>query len=248
MTVRKLVPVAALVALGLGLAFPGCNQVILTAPPGSSLTCFANPTFISSNGGVSVISCIAIEPIGTPVADGTVVQFFTNLGQIPEQGKTNDGVVRVNLIADSRSGTATVTAISGGPAVSSSGGTSGSGSGSGTLDVTIGNVNATVAFVTANPSRITDSRSTHVTATVFDERGNPASSVPVYFKVTTDPATEYMDSQGAPIFTDNNGRAEDVMRTRRAVGSTVGPAKVTVTVPTAAGLITAEVEIPIALQ
>ena len=217
MKLRQVVPAAALVALGLGLVLPSCNQAILPAPPGSSLQCFANPEFISSNGGVSVISCIAIEPIGTPVADGTVVQFFTSLGKIPEQGKTNDGVVRVNLIADSRSGTAKVTAISGGPAVSSSGGTGGSGTGNGTAEVTIGNVNAASMLVTANPSRITDSRSTHIIANVFDAAGNPAASVPVFFTVAS--STEYMDSQGNPIFTDNNGRAEDVMRTRRPAGS-----------------------------
>ena len=72
-------------------------------------------------------------------------------------------------------------------------------------------------LVTANPSRITDSRSTHIIANVFDAAGNPAASVPVFFTVAS--STEYMDSQGNPIFTDNNGRAEDVMRTRRPAGS-----------------------------
>ena len=45
------------------------------------------------------------------------MQFFTNLGDIDEQGKTNDGVARVNLRANGRSGVATVTAVSGGDAV-----------------------------------------------------------------------------------------------------------------------------------
>ena len=91
----------ALLAAGLQLM---CHQVILTAPPGSTITLIANPGFISANGGVSVISALVFEPAGTPVPDGTVVQFFTNLGRIDEQGKTNDGVARVNLVADSRSG------------------------------------------------------------------------------------------------------------------------------------------------
>ena len=88
-----------------------CHQALFTAPPGSTIACSENPRFISAFNGVSVISCIVTEPAGTLVSDGTVVQFFTTLGRIPEQGKTNDGVVRVNLEADGRSGTASGTAV-----------------------------------------------------------------------------------------------------------------------------------------
>src|SRR5512132_325930 len=102
-----------LLLLALGLAHLTCNQAVLTAGPGSTLRVSANPPFIEAHGGVSVITAVVIEEIGTPVPDGTVVQFFTDLGDIQEQGRTNDGVARVNLIADSRSGKATITAISG---------------------------------------------------------------------------------------------------------------------------------------
>src|SRR5262245_6302275 len=93
-----------------------CNQAIMVAPPNSNFdgsTLVANPTFIAANGDVSVISGLLIDGTGNPVPDGTVVQFFTTLGKIQEQGKTNDGVVRVNLVSDGRSGTASVTAFSG---------------------------------------------------------------------------------------------------------------------------------------
>ena len=93
-----------------------CHQVIFHAPPGTVMTCFANPEDIPAVNGVSVISCLLVEDVGTPVADGTVVQFFTTLGRIPEQGKTNDGVVRVNFQSDGRSGTASITGVSGGDA------------------------------------------------------------------------------------------------------------------------------------
>ena len=42
-------------------------------------------------GILEVISALLLEPAGTPVPDGTVVQFFTTLGRIEEQGRTNDG-------------------------------------------------------------------------------------------------------------------------------------------------------------
>ncbi len=68
-----------------------------------------------AHGGVSVITAIVLEPaaFGTPVPDGTVVQFFTTLGRIDEQVKTKNGVARANLVADSRSGEAEITVMSG---------------------------------------------------------------------------------------------------------------------------------------
>jgi hypothetical protein len=107
---------AILLVVGTGVAVTRCGQVILTAPAGSRLVLEANPPFIEAHGGVSVITAVVIEPAGTPVPDGTVVQFFTTLGRIDEQGRTNDGVARVNLLATSLSGVASVTAVSGGEA------------------------------------------------------------------------------------------------------------------------------------
>jgi hypothetical protein len=230
-----------------GIPQQSCNQAIMTAPAGSTIAVTANPTFIPANGGVAVITAFVIEPAGTPVADGTVIQFFTNLGSIPEQGKTNDGVCRVNFVSDSRSGTAHITATSGGgeittPSTSSTtlpstttttlvGQTVGisaaaadaagdaAGQTSASVDVTIGNTNANSVFLTADPPRITNSRSTHITANVFDSSGNPIRSVPVFFSIVEDPATEFLDDPG-PIFTDNNGQASTVMRTRRATSGT----------------------------
>jgi hypothetical protein len=258
-----------------------CHQVIFHAPPGSEMACERNPIAIAAFNGVSVITCFVMEATGTPVADGTVVQFFTDLGRIPEQGKTNDGVVRVNLQADGRSGVAHVSAISGGgslPAPSSSSvtvtttpvqrGVSASKArspvslagvmASDNVEVTIGNANAQQIQISANPPRITESRSSQIVATVFDGFGNPVAGVPVFFGIgdstvvgpsptptatptaTPTPApqtnpggtgTESLDSQGTPIFTDTNGRATDVLRTRWPREAQQRSVTVTVTVP-----------------
>jgi hypothetical protein len=244
--------IAAAVLALLGLSNLTCNQAIMTAPAGTTLTMNANPGFIPANGGSSVISALLIEPAGTPVADGTVVQFFTDLGSIPEQGRTNDGVVRVTFVSDSRSGVATITAISGGGSITPSpspsatpsptgttsiGAAAGSaidaaGEASAQVSVCIGNVNANQITAFPDPPRITSSRSTHIFAYVFDQFGNPVRGVPVFFRVTDDPLTEYMDSAGKPVFTDNNGQAEDVMRTRSTVSHV---ATVHVQIPTTAG-------------
>jgi hypothetical protein len=253
----------------LGLTHLTCHQAPMLAPPGSTLTLFANPTFIPAFGGRSVISALVIEPAGTPVADGTVVQFFTNLGRIDEQGKTNDGIARVNLVADGRSGTATVTAVSGGEAVApsptpppttttvpssltaapSTGTASSTGvavtgaavsalQASASIDIAIGSSLPAFVKVTAFPPRLTDRRSTLITANVFDDNGNPVANVPVIFEVVPagddDVLTgfERMDSQGTPTFTDNNGQAQDIMRTSYPVDQPQRIARVNATTAT----------------
>jgi len=197
----KFLTAFAAMALVVGTIAVSCNPVVMVAPPGSTITLFANPEFIPAHGGVSEIAAFVMEGTGVPVADGTVVQFFTNLGVIEEQGRTNDGVARVKLRSDSRSGDAKVTAFSGGGSVSSGGGTAtptsggtatstpvptssgGGGATTGSITVHIGNVLPAVIWVNAVPSRITSSRSADIIATVLDANGNPVPRVDVFFSV-----------------------------------------------------------------
>jgi hypothetical protein len=245
-TAGRLTLVASLGVLG------ACAGVLFTAPPGSTISLLASPPFVASDGGVSAITAFVIEPAGTTVADGTVVLFFTDIGLIDRQGKTRDGVARVNFTSDSRSGIAHITAISGGAAPTVTPSTSPSaspvptpgvtGDGIGTTTVTVGNVRVkAVVGIRADPPRITVSNSTHVFARVIDENGNGIPNVPVFFDVVTDPGTEFFDVQG-PVFTNQSGEAENVMRTRRelagnatvrarAVGAGAEVVSTTLTIP-----------------
>jgi hypothetical protein len=99
--------------VALAIALVRCNQALPTAPPGTSITLIPNPCGISASGGVSVISAVLTQSNGLSVPDGTVVQFFADLGTVDREGKTNDGVARVNFVSDGRSGTAKITAVSG---------------------------------------------------------------------------------------------------------------------------------------
>jgi hypothetical protein len=215
-----------LVLLLLAVAHVTCNQSILTAPPGSTVSVFANPTFIAANGDVSVISALVIEPAGTVVPDGTVVQFFTTLGKIQNEGKTNDGVARVNLISDTRSGTATVTVVSGGAApapapsaspTATSGGAIAAGTASASVDVVIGSARPKTIILTANPPRITGSgsaRQSRIVANVFDDKGNAVVNVPVIFSITeSGDVTETLASGSSPVYTDSSGQAADFLQT-----------------------------------
>lgn len=246
------VRMAALLALvAAGVVTARCGQAILTAPAGATLQVTANPPFIPAHGGVSVISVIVVEPAGTVVPDGTVVQFFTSLGRIDEQGRTNDGVARVNLVSTGLSGLATVTAVSGGPGPSASptstptASPSGrptpsptaspspspsapprtpgnapfaaaEGTGQASVTVAIGSALPAAIVVTADPTRINAGRTARIRAFVLDESGNPVANAPVFFKLRTPTATESLQSGGNPVFTDNNGVAEDVLRTTAA--------------------------------
>lgn len=227
-----------------------CGQAIMVAPPGSAFASpdlIANPPFIAAHGDVSVISGLLLEATGQPVADGTVVQFFTTLGHIDEQGKTNDGVVRVNFVSDSRSGTATITAVSGGAvssptttsttaaapptaptsfvsAMSVTGASSVSATqASASTTVIIGSARPAQLVLSADPPHISTGRSTTILAQVFDKDGNPVANAPVIFTLdaTPAPSTERLASEGQAVFTDNNGRATDTLRTNAITTKTV---------------------------
>jgi len=187
---------------------------------------------VSSDGAISNITALVLEPAGTTVSDGTIILFFTDIGSIDRQAKTKDGLAHVNFTSDSRSGVAHISAVCGGAAPAAAPSTSpsaspppvtpggGGGSGSATINVTVGNVRVkAVCCMRADPPRITNSNSTHVFARVIDENGNGVANVPVFFDVVADPATEFFDITG-PVFTNNSGEAENVMRTRRETQGT----------------------------
>jgi hypothetical protein len=207
-------------AVSLTALLLSCEGAYLTAPDNSTMDLSANPPFVAANGGVSEITAFVIEPAGTYVADGTVVRWTTDLGRIDAETRTRRGVATARFVSDSRSGKANIRAFSGSVSADLD------------PDITIGNARVLAIRLRAVPSRIIESNSTHVIATVIGESGNPVANVPVTFEVVDSGATEFFDSAGAPIFTNNNGEAEDVLRTRRNV---VGVAQVQARAPNGAG-------------
>ncbi len=195
-------------ALLAGVVSISCGQAILTAPIGSTIAIFVNPPFIAANGDIAVVSVFVLEPAGTPVPDGTVVQFFTSIGKIPEQAKTNDGVARVNFESDARSGTATITVFSG-PAT-------------GTSEVAIGSSRPARIFQGTVDPRIdlkTGQTIADFKVTLVDASGNPVAGVPVRFSVVDNPATDTVHTITAT--TDTNGDAFSRVQTRRTTAGTI---------------------------
>jgi hypothetical protein len=206
------------------LSLASCEEAPLTAPNGSEIFLQANPTFVISNGGISVVTAVVTEPAGTLVPDGTEVLFFTNLGRIDPVGKTVRGVARVNFVSDSRSGRATVTAISG----QAPGGTNP------TVEIAIGSALPSLVNVAADPQRITLPRNARIVATVFDEFGNPVQNVPVSFSIDGSLVEETLDSGGSLLYTNSNGQVSDTLRTQAPIG--LGQKTLTVTATTANGI------------
>ena len=180
----------------------------MTAPIGSTMAISVNPPFIAAHGEAAVVSVLVIEPAGTPVPDGTVVQFFTTIGSIAEQAKTNDGVARVNLISDARSGTAKVTAFSGAATT--------------TVDVIIGAPRPARVFPELIDSKIDLSAGQNTgrfKVTVLDSNGNPVSGIQVRFTVLDNPAIDRI-LDGTPV-TNNNGDATSRVQTQRETAGTI---------------------------
>lgn len=197
--------------VGLALLLPMCTGVPLTAPSNSVIQLLANPRFVRPNGGVSVVTAIVTEPAGTPPPNGTVVFFFTELGTVDAEGKTKDGIARVNFVSDSRMGVATVTAVSGGAAAAPTpipsastppppqqgslirrlfemavahaqqGG--GGTTNTDTVEITVGSTAGSRVVVVVSPARLSSPGNALVTANVFDASGNPIASVPVIFSL-----------------------------------------------------------------
>ena len=95
-----------------------CERVPLLAPSGSTLT-LTSPTTALPVNGTAPIGVQVIEPSGTPPHSGTHVTFTTTLGTLfPTEAETDSsGQAIVQFRAGTASGTATISAISGGASV-----------------------------------------------------------------------------------------------------------------------------------
>lgn len=210
---RRLLPALAIVAgIALPMVVSSCDKVPLLAPTGTVINLFAGTNSVSLNSQVQ-ITATAIENgvdvgtgtgagtgtsragAGTPVQNGTVISFTTTIGQIqPSEARTHNGQVTVQFITGTQSGTATITAYSGGA--------------SKTLQLKVGTAAASRVAVSASPQSLGSSGGTStISALVTDDGGSPISGIPVNF--STDAGTL---SSGTAT-TDANGIATTTLTT-----------------------------------
>jgi hypothetical protein len=192
-----------------------CERVPLLAPSGSTLTLTSPTTALPINGSTQ-IGVQVIEPAGTPPHSGTHVTFTTTLGTIvPAEAETDSSGQAVALFrAGSASGTATISALSGGSSVPATG----------TLKILVGTAAVGRVILNASPSQVpSNGGSSTITAQVYDVNGNPLSASPVSFTTSAGTLTSSL------VNTDANGFAQVVLTT--AVQAVV-TASVGVTAPT----------------
>src|SRR5262245_61054339 len=154
-----------------------CQRVPLLAPSGSVITLTSSATVLPFNGS-TVIQAQVIEAAGTPPHSGTHITFTTSLGTIqPADAETDtSGIAKVTFLAGPQSGTATITAISGGASVSATG----------AVKILVGAAAVGRVNVAASPASVPAAGgTTTITASVLDVNGNILPNVPVSFSATT---------------------------------------------------------------
>jgi hypothetical protein len=190
----------------------------LFAPSGTALTLIPSTQVLPVNGEANITALLieggqqgdagVVAGVGTPVHNGTVVSFATTLGRIePSEARTTDGRATVRLIADGRSGIATITAYSG-PAINS-------------IDINVGAAAAAFLTVTATPQSLPGGGGTAViSARVEDVQGNGLIGLPVSFQTTRGALT------ATTVVTDATGTASTTLTTTQeaTVTATTGGA------------------------
>jgi len=219
---RPLSALRALLAMS-ALLTVACEKVPLLAPSGSTITLTALATALPTNGSTDLIAQV-IESGGTPPHSGTLVTFTTSIGTVqPSSAETDvSGRVQVKFLAGTGSGTATITAISGGV----------SASGTNAIKILVGAAAVGRVIVSANPTLVPAlGGTTAITAVVLDINGNPLSSVPVSFSTTA-------GSLGNSVVNaDQNGQAQTTLTTAQTatVTASVGATAPATTPPATGG-------------
>ena len=221
---------AALLAAA-ALVTVACQKVPLLAPTGSTITLIASATALPTGGSTQIIAQV-IEAAGTPPHEGTHVTFTTSLGTIePSEAETDvSGRAIARFNAGNASGTASITALSGGVAVAAAN----------QVRIQIGAAAVGSVGIGASPATLQSGGGTStITATVADSNGNAIANVPVTFAIDTSTnGTAGGSGTLSPTVanTDANGRAVTSITTTRTttVSATAGVATTTGTTTTAA--------------
>jgi hypothetical protein len=225
----------ALLVLPLALV-AACDKVPLLAPTGSVITLLLATTTVSLNSEVTIVATViengqatagtgtgtgttttSRSGSGTPVQNGTLITFTTTIGRIePSEARTHNGQVTVKLITGGTSGTATITAYSGGASAQ-------------ITNLKIGTAAVKTVSVTTTPQSLGISGgTTQVVASVVDEGGSALGGVPVTFstdKGSISPSTVTTDSSGTATATLTTTATAKITA---AVGTLTGTATVTV--------------------
>ena len=204
-----------------------CDKVPLLAPSGSVITLFPTATIIPANGATEIIATVIEQGTtatptpppptnggtnggtgtpgstsspgaGTPVQNGTLVTFTTTIGRLePTEARTHNGQARVRFFGNGQSGTAVVTAFSGGASARFE-------------NLLVGSAAAERVLISANPQTLGPAGGTaQITARVEDTAGSALVGIPVTF------STNAGQLSASTASTDDTGIARTTLTTTR---------------------------------
>ncbi|MDD3825627.1 MAG: invasin domain 3-containing protein, partial [Anaerolineae bacterium] len=181
------------------------EQVAFLPGPPQSLSLSAVPTEVEVGGDVQVRATV-VDAWGNPVADGTVVGFYSSRGSMPSQGQTTGGEAVASLSAGIVAGEAQVSARVAGIA--------------GSVAVRFLPGPPSTVSVLVNPLSVDAGGEVELTVEARDALGNPvADGTPVFFGTT-------LGSLSAGSVESKQGRAQS----RLLADGKVGQADVSVKV------------------
>ena len=192
----------AIAVVGLAVStgsFAACGGSQVAAPSGSTIITLATSATQLPFNGTATITAQLVNAGGGLPPDGTVVTFATTLGSLqPAEAATSRGLASVAFLSGPVSGTAVISATSGGS-------TTGSG---GAVKLAVGAAAAARIGMTANPATIPfNGGSSTITATVVDSGGVPLASIPLTFSTSAGTLTS------TAIKTDASGNAQTTLTT-----------------------------------
>src|SRR4051794_32132910 len=207
--------VVLLLCVAIPLGVISCDKVPLLAPTGTVITLIPTSNTLTLNSQIDIVATViengaaagtgtgstTSSGAGTPVQNGTVITFTTTIGRVePSEARTHNGKVTVRLISTGQSGTARVTAFSGGA--------------SSAIDVKVGATGAERVVMSASPQTLSSSGgSSTITAVIADVGGSGLANIPVTFTTTAgtvSPPTTVTDANGVATATLTTGATATV--------------------------------------
>jgi hypothetical protein len=212
----------------------GCDKMPLLAPSSSTITVNSSERILPT-GGTAEVSAFVAEQSGTPVQNGTVVRFTTNLGRFdPVEAQTRNGLAIATFHAGDVAGVADVRATSG--ATGAGGSSAGGGTGTATtassnvVQITVGAAAVDTVVLRATPQSVPNSGGTSdLVAAVVATGGRALAGVPVSFSASEGQLTS------SRVTTDEFGEARTQLVLGQAPTTGSGTGRPTASVTATAG-------------
>jgi hypothetical protein len=195
------------------MAGAACDKAQLTAPTNSTVSITTASSFVPT-GGTTEVTAFVAESSGTPVQNGTVVRFSTNLGRVePVDAQTRGGYAVATFVAGDASGVADVRATSG--AIGGTTSTTPGATASNIVQITVGAAAVETVVLGANPGSVPVGGGTvNLLATVVRADGGALPGVTVTFTAS---AGQLADTV---VTTDTSGQARTTLSTDRQTTAT----------------------------